>query len=272
VLKFHAPGLAPVRDEDGATHINTSGEPAYSHRFLRTFGFYEGLAAVMTAEGWCHVDPSGRPVSDERHDWCGNFQSGRAVVRLKNSRYSYINQRGARTLDVSFRYAGDYRDGVAVVQGEDGRHTHIDLNGEPLHGLYFEDLDVFHKSYARARDARGWTHIDMRGVPVSARRFVMVEPYYNGQARVEREDGGLEVIDEAGRTLVELRPGRRSALESLSADLVGYWRTKTLGAAVRLGLPDALPNPGDAEEQPQGSPILRWVLLLLLLYWQKQWH
>lgn len=241
VLKFHTPGLAPVRDEHGAFHINSAGEPVYPHRFFRTFGFYEGLAAVITAEGWCHIDPLGRPLNDERYDWCGNYQSGRAVVRLKDARYSYLNSHGARALDTTFRYAGDYRDGVAVVQREDGRHTHIDLDGEKLHNTWFEDLDVFHKSYARARDRRGWTHINTRGEPVSARRFVMVEPFYNGQARVEREDGGLEVIDEAGQTLVELRPARRSPLDSLSADLVGYWRTKTLGATVALGLPDALP-------------------------------
>lgn len=38
-----------------------------------------------------------------------------------------------------------------------------------------------------------------------ARRFAMVEPFYNGQARVERFDGSLEVIDEAGCTVTVLR-------------------------------------------------------------------
>lgn len=33
---------------------------------------------------------------------------------------------------------------------------------------------------------------------ISARRFASVEPFYNGQARVERLDGGLEAIDEKG--------------------------------------------------------------------------
>ena len=50
---------------------------------------------------------------------------------------------------------------------------------------------------ARARRARGQ--------PLYARRFAAVEPFYNGQARAERVDGGLEVIDEAGKRLVELR-------------------------------------------------------------------
>ncbi len=65
---------------------------------------------------------------------------------------------------------------------------------------------MFHKGLARARDDGGWMHIRPRGEPRYDRRFAAVEPFYNGQARVERHEGGLEVIDEDGRTLVELRP------------------------------------------------------------------
>lgn len=45
----------------------------------------------------------------------------------------------------------------------------------------------------------------------------MVEPFYNGQARVERFDGGLEIIDETGMTVQELRPARTSEFARLSA-------------------------------------------------------
>jgi hypothetical protein len=46
VLKFHDPGLAPVRRLEEAWHIHPDGSEAYGRRFSRTFGFYEGLAAV----------------------------------------------------------------------------------------------------------------------------------------------------------------------------------------------------------------------------------
>jgi hypothetical protein len=69
----------------------------------------------------------------------------------------------------------------------------------------------------------------------------MVEPFYNGQARVERSDGGLDVIDERGRTLVELRPGLRSDVAELSRDLVGFWRTQAICAAVELNVLETLP-------------------------------
>jgi hypothetical protein len=40
VLDFYSPGIAPVRDESGAYHINSSGNQIYKERFDRTFGFY----------------------------------------------------------------------------------------------------------------------------------------------------------------------------------------------------------------------------------------
>jgi len=61
------------------------------------------------------------------------------------------------------------------------------------------------------REEDGWTHIDRTGRPAYARWFAAVEPFYNGQARVERFDGALEVIDESGVTVLELRSPRRSA-------------------------------------------------------------
>ena len=59
VLKFHAPGLAPVRRGGSAWHIRPDGAPAYDRRFRRTFGFYEGMAAVEGEGGWHHIHPDG---------------------------------------------------------------------------------------------------------------------------------------------------------------------------------------------------------------------
>jgi hypothetical protein len=101
-------------------------------------------------------------------------------------------------------------DGAAVVQGDDGCSTHIRPDGTVLHGRRYLDLGVFHKGFARARDKEGWMHVDSFGRPIYPRRFAMVEPFYNGQARVERMDGGLEVIAADGCTLVVLRRERTS--------------------------------------------------------------
>jgi broad specificity phosphatase PhoE len=240
VLKFHEPGLAPVRDASGAYHVDATGTPAYASRHRRTFGFYEGIAAVDGDDGWRHVHPGGADAYETRFAWCGNFQGGRCTVRDSGGRYAHIDGTG-RIVGERWRYAGDYRDGVAVVQSALGLHTHVDVDGKLLHGRWFDDLDVFHKGHARARDEGGWMHVDERGAPLYARRFAGVEPFYNGQARVERDDGGLDVIDESGATVTELRLARRDQFGELSSDMVGFWRTETIALAADLGLIDALP-------------------------------
>ena len=273
VLKFHEPGLAPVRDTSGAYHISPDGRPAYALRHIRTFGFYEGIAAVHSEEGWFHILPDGSPMYGERYAWCGNFQESRCAVRLPGGGYIHIEDDGTPAYGERYRYSGDFKDGYAVVQREDGKHTHIDRSGNPLHGRWFQDLDVFHKRYARACDPIGWHHVDMTGEPLYRKRFKNVEPFYNGQARVERLDGSRSVINESGQTLLELRRPSQSHLEVLSGDMVGLWRTQTIHAAVELGVFELLPaSAEEVERQAQlhrsiGTRLMR-ALMELGLVWR----
>src|SRR5690242_14140342 len=93
VMKFHEPGLAPVKSESHAFHIDVQGLPAYSHRYIETFGFYERLAAVRNEEGCFHVNTEGVPIYLERYDWCGNFQEHCCPVRDKiTGLYFHINR------------------------------------------------------------------------------------------------------------------------------------------------------------------------------------
>ncbi len=252
VEKFHEPGLAPVYDDSGAYHITPDGLAAYERRHVRTFGFYEGIAAVHSQDGWFHIRPDGSPLYSERYSWCGNFQEERCAVRLPDDGYFHIGRDGSPAYPERYRYAGDFKDGYAVVQRQDGRHTHIDAHGKRLHGRWFQDLDVYHKRYARARDSRGWHHVDMSGNPLYVERFSSVEPFYNGQARVEGFDSSLSVINESGRTLVELRKPSQSHLERLSGDMVGLWRTQTIHAAVQLGVFEWLPASASEIERSAG--------------------
>jgi SAM-dependent methyltransferase len=267
VLAFHAPGLAAVKDTTGAFHIDTSGRAAYARRFTRTFGFYEGLAAVECEEGAFHIRPDGTQLYAQRHDWCGNYQEGRCTVREKQASalYFHLDTEGRPAYSERYAYAGDYREGIAVVQEPSGLHLHIDFTGRPLNGRRFLDLDVFHKGYARARDARGWHHVDSAGEPGYSRRFAAVEPFYNGQARVEREDGALEVINERGETVRELRGPLISSLQALSADMVGFWRTQALLTAVELGFPQGLPGTTAQVAERRGLPVDRCARLLRAL-------
>ncbi len=241
VLPFHEPGLAPVTLNGLAWHIQLEGDDAYAARFQRSFGFYCGAAAVSQDGDWFHIRPDGLALYQERYAFVGNFQDDCCVVCDAESRYFHIDLQGNALYPSRWRYCGDFREGVAVVQNDKGLSTHINAVGERVHSQWFVDLDVFHKGFARARDSVGWHHVDRSGQPIYEQRFAQVEPFYNGCSRVETLGGGLLVIDEAGNVLRELRPERRDRFAELSADLVGYWRTFTLGAAAELGVLDHLP-------------------------------
>lgn len=214
VLAFHDPGLAPARRGNVAWHIRDDGTAAYPQRFRQTFGFYAGVATVESDDGWHHVRPDAADAYATRFAWCGNYQQDRCAVRDVDGLYLHIDIEGAAAYAARWRYVGDFREGLAVVQSDDGRSTHIDPTGHPAHDAWFRDLDVFHKGAARARDDRGWMHIARSGRPLYARRFAMVEPFYNGQARVELFDGALEVIEPSGQVVAGLRPATRPSERS----------------------------------------------------------
>ena len=245
VLSFHHEAgqlLAAVNKANSAWHIGPDGSPAYEPRFDRCFGFYCGCAAVISDDGWYHINPDGSPLYPERYEFCGNFQDEAAVVVDSENRYFHINLKGAPLAPRNWKYCGDFRNGIAVVQSSDGLSTHIYKDGTFVHGQWFSDLDVFHKNYARAKTTSGWRHIDREGRPIYESCFAEIEPFYNGFARCERHDGGLVVINEAGKIVRELRTAKGNTFSDLSSDMVGYWRTFAISTAVELGVFEALPN------------------------------
>lgn len=201
VLKFHEPGLAPVRLGGEAWHIDVVGAPAYRQRFRQTFGFYDHCAAVEASDGWCHIRPDGSFASSARFAWCGNYQEGRCTVRDGDGLFLHLDLEGAPVGTERHLYAGDFRDGLAVVRGRsDGLCTHVDRWGQETHRARFLDLDVFHKGFARARDAAGWFHIGLDGRAAYDLRFENVEPFYNGIALVWTWAGERLLVDRSGAT------------------------------------------------------------------------
>ncbi len=244
VLAFHPvedTQLAPIRRDGQAWHIDTSGRAAYPQRFERSFGFYCQYAAVVTDGGWLHIRADGSPLYDERYAFAGNFQQDAAVVCDNDGLYFHINAWGHPLYPSRWKYCGDFREGIAVVQASDGLSTHIRKDGSLVHGHWYFDLDVFHKGYARAKDKAGWCHVDRQGTPIYTQRYRSVEPYYNGFSRCECHNGGLVVIDEVGQLVRQLREPAVDTFAELSADMVGYWRTFTIAAAVELGVFEMLP-------------------------------
>lgn len=201
-LKFHEPGLAPVKDETGWYHINTKGEAVYKQRYSRAFGFYYNRAAVIEIKLWFHIDIKGKRVYSENYVWCGNYQEKLCTVRDFEGNYFHIDIEGKRAYPENYTYAGDFKDGYAAVRLKSGLYKHIDYQGKDLNGKLFKDLGVFHKNYATAKDEKGWFHIDKPGNELYSQRYVMIEPFYNGFALVDDFYSTKLIIDENGRQMI----------------------------------------------------------------------
>lgn len=207
-LNFHSPGLATVEDESGWYHIKPNGEPLYSARYKRAFGYYFGRAAVVEERDnfleTFHIDILGTPLYSARYAWCGNYQEGLCVVRGRNNKYFYITMSGDRAFTGEYLYAGDFKDGAACVKCNDGLFRHIDTKGCFINDKAFLDLGVFHKNIAPAKDRDGWFHCDIAGGALYKARYEAVEPFYNGYALVSDFNGGKKIITETGEILLSL--------------------------------------------------------------------
>lgn len=180
-MSFHFPeGLAAVRDDSGAYHIDLQGSPCYAARYREAYGFYDGIATVCDERGWFHIRTDGNPVHERRFRWSGNFQERRCVV-LDKTGFFHIDVEGADAYDQRYRYAGDFRGGVAVVHGLDGA-CHVTPDGERLNTSVYRHAEPFHKGYAVVEDEEGSYHVDRRGQAIHPLRFRSAEPFYNGVA------------------------------------------------------------------------------------------
>lgn len=241
VLKFANVGLAAVKDNTGAYHINYDGNPVYNPRFDKSYGFYCDLAAVMHNNKYFHIATNGERAYDRNFSWVGNFQESLCVVK-DGEKFYHIDKAGNPVYKERYNYVGDFKDGAAVVY-HDGLATHINSSGCYIHNRWFKQLDVFHKGYARAEDDGGWFHIDKEGKEIYLTRYKNVEPFYNDLARVETFDDMILQINTNNDIITTISTADSSVYTNqLSGDMVGFWKTFTIYAAVKLGIFDQIPS------------------------------
>lgn len=244
VLSFHPTKngvFAAVSKGQKAWHIDIHGDRLYPLQFDRTFGFYCEYAAVVDSQNWFHIGHTGERIYPENYVFAGNYQENMCAVCDQQGQYFHIDRQGMPLYKHHWIYCGDYREGIAVVQSSNGLSTHINKTGMPIHSHWFDDLDIFHKGFARAKDTKGWFHIDLEGNPIYPQRYASIEPFYNGCSRVESEDGSRRIINESGKTIRIIRPATADRFAELSEDMVGYWKTFAISTFVEIGLPDLLP-------------------------------
>jgi hypothetical protein len=204
VLNFHSPGLAAVRDQSGAYHIDNFGNQLYSERYTRTFGYYCLRAAVVIKGRSSHLNERGQRVYTNDYSWVGNYQEDKCSVRDNDGNYFHIDLDGNKIYSAYYSYVGDYKDNISCVKSQNGMYRHINVDGSFLNNKEFIFLGVYHKNYATAMDLNGWYHIDKNGDEIYSDRFKVVEPFYNGFALVTQFDNIQMIIDEQGRKILDV--------------------------------------------------------------------
>lgn len=195
-LKFHLENLAAVQDEKGWFHIDLQGKDLYLERYKRTFGYYFGASAIRDFDdNYFHINTIGKRLYNQNYKWCGNFQQKLCVIKNFENQYFHIDLKGDAIYSEKYLYAGDFYDNYACVMLEENKlFKHIDYNGKDLNGRLFEDLGVFHKGFATAKDKNGWFHIDTKGNEIYKERYLQIEPFYNGCALVTTFENEKKII------------------------------------------------------------------------------
>ncbi len=264
VGKFHEPGLAPVWDDSGWFHINTKGLPVYSKRYDKAFGFYCGVATVIKDKKWVHINEYGEKIHNKNFDWSGNFQENLCVVKSCEG-YLHIKKNGDNLYDMIYDYVGDFKDGIAVIY-KSNKSSHINKTGKLTHNNWFKQVGVYHKGYATAEDDEGWFHIDLEGNELYPTRYRFVEPFYNDYARVETFSGKFLQVDINGNIFNQLGDdSERFYKTSISGDLVGFWKTQIIYAAVSLNIFSNLPTSVEKLSHALGIPENNLIRLLRAL-------
>ncbi|WP_055448555.1 WG repeat-containing protein [Lacinutrix mariniflava] len=204
VLKFHSPGIAPVKDDSGWCHIDVNGNEVYKQRYDRAFGYYFNRASVIQNKNWFHINEKGERLYDVNYAWTGNYQENVCSVRDFNNQYFHIDLNGNPIYNTKYKFVGDFKDGYACARLVDGLYKHINFKGEFLNDKTFLDLGIFHKNYAIAKDENGWYHIDKEGNELYKERYVMIEPFYNGFAVVDTYGNIKQIINEEGVVVLKV--------------------------------------------------------------------
>ena len=213
-MSFHWPeGLAAVRDESGAYHIDFKGRPLYHVRYLESYGFYGGFATVRDTHGFFHIDTHGSSRYHLRFGWAGNFQEGLCVVCTEEG-YFHIDDQGQAAYPERYRYVGDFKYGIAVAHTDQGAF-HILKDGSRLNQHQYKDAQPFHKGFSVVMDETGYYHVNKFGLALHGYRFQSAEPFYNGIARCRKTEGQTILLRENGNYTYEPVAGSGGRIDGI---------------------------------------------------------
>ncbi|PYI51511.1 WG repeat-containing protein [Paenibacillus flagellatus] len=210
-MSFQDNGLAVVQQHGKQGVIDAKGDYVAKPVYDSISPFSEGVATVYDREGSKMMDDLGHILTPRAYDYIGTLKNGRAVFNRMDeaghTRYGYLDRQGKEAIPARYEEAGDFEDGRAVVKIKDGEYALIGKNGQRL--ATYRQASVGPLSEGRMsfqREPNGkYGYIDEKGRVVIPPRFTAAMPFRDGRAVVDtagQPDSRYGLIDKSGAFVI----------------------------------------------------------------------
>ncbi|WP_314589315.1 WG repeat-containing protein [Paenibacillus terrigena] len=177
---------AIVIDRDGFKMIDEKGNVLTKHAYSFIADMSEHRAVFYvtndssSAEGsskYGYLDEKGNEVIPAQFEEAGDFDDGKAVVKIKDKEYALINPIGRKLATYKYAFVGPLGDGLlAFQQDKAGKYGYIDERGKIVIQPTFTMAFPFHDGRAIVNTAEGYK--SNYGVINKKGEFV-IQPVYN---------------------------------------------------------------------------------------------
>jgi hypothetical protein len=187
---FQENGLAIVQSGERYGLIDRSGQFALQPQYETILPFSEQRAVVIDENGFHIIDEKGVKRTEKPYSFIAPYKEGRALFSERgaegNTAYGFLDLDGKEIIPPKYENAGEFEDGKAIVKLGDSRYALINKNGTELHtypyefvGNLSEGLMVFqpemHEKYG---------YLDEHGKVIIPPRYTGAQPFQGGRAVV----------------------------------------------------------------------------------------
>lgn len=211
-MDFEENGLAVVGVNNLQGIIDEEGNYVVQPEYGSISGFSEGRASIIDKEGFKVINEKGKILTSKAYDFIGTYKEGRAMYGKTNEAgryvYGYLDLEGKEVIPANYDSAGDFNDGKAVVKVKENQYALIDLVGKVLntYNYYFvgslgDGLLPFSKGI---NDKYGY--MDEKGTVVIEPKFQWGGNFSEGRAIINMSDNFLNrygVIDKKGNYIID---------------------------------------------------------------------
>ena len=208
---FQENGLAIVSEKGKYGVIDATARYVVQPIYDSINPFHDRRAIVIDRDGFKMIDEKGNVLTKHAYSFIADLEDRRAVFYVmndNNSSYGYLDEKGSEVIPAQFEEAGDFDDGKAVVKIKDKEYALINPNGQRLAtynkafvGPLGDGLLAFQQDTAGK-----YGYMDERGNVVIGPTYTMAFPFDDGRAIVNTAEdykSSYGVINKKGEFVIQ---------------------------------------------------------------------